>query len=151
MNNYPRNDSQNSYSPQKKSLLNWYKQQRKGTQVGLASSLMLVLALCICLGGVFMEGQSSAYASPAVTTTVHTSVQASVRGVNNNPWGYTFVRGHLITRPPSRFCAYFRCISNFSKGKGYVVECKDSMYSLSGGRRGACSYHRGVWRTLYSH
>jgi hypothetical protein len=30
-----------------------------------------------------------------------------------------------------------------------MVECHDTMYSMSGGRQGACSYHDGVWRPVY--
>jgi hypothetical protein len=30
-----------------------------------------------------------------------------------------------------------------------MVECHDARYSLSGGRQGACSSHRGVWRPVY--
>jgi len=72
-------------------------------------------------------------------------------GVNCNPWGYNFSLGNLITSPPDAFCQYFNCIDNFDNGNGYVVECNDGMYSLSGGISGACSYHSGVWRPLYSH
>jgi hypothetical protein len=72
-------------------------------------------------------------------------------GVNCNPWGYNFIPGHYIYSPPSAFCTYFHCIVNFFKGHGYVVECKDSEYSKSGGLKGACSYHGGVLRPLYSH
>jgi hypothetical protein len=74
-------------------------------------------------------------------------------GVNCNPWGYNFdaTNGSLIYSPPADFCSYFECISSFWEGKGYVVECNDGMYSKSGGIRGACSYHGGVWRPLYAH
>lgn len=72
-------------------------------------------------------------------------------GVNCNPWGYNFTPGNLIHNPPSAFCAYFNCISNFWNGSGYVVECVDGMYSKSGGLSGACSRHGGEWRPLYSH
>jgi hypothetical protein len=72
-------------------------------------------------------------------------------GVNCNPWGYNFEPGALIYSPPASFCAYFSCIGNFWNGRGYVVECNDGMYSKSGGIRGACSYHGGVWRPLYAH
>lgn len=72
-------------------------------------------------------------------------------GVNGNPWCYDFNPGKYITSPPSRFCSYFNCISSFWNGKGYVVECKDEMYSKSGSLRGVCSSHGGYWRTLYSH
>lgn len=76
-------------------------------------------------------------------------------GINNNQWGYNFFQGNLIYYPPSNFCAYFPCIASFwekdDPGDGYVVECNDGMYSQSGGERGACSYHGGVLRPLYSH
>ncbi len=72
-------------------------------------------------------------------------------GINCNPWGYNFNAGNYIYSPPSAFCNYFSCISNFPNGRGYVVECHDGEYSKSGGIQGACSYHGGVWRPLYSH
>jgi hypothetical protein len=72
--------------------------------------------------------------------------------VFNNPWGYNFNPGRLIYAPPSAFCAYFPCIKSFWRDtNGYVVECRDGTFSHSGGRRGACSYHRGEWRPLYAH
>lgn len=71
--------------------------------------------------------------------------------VNCNPWGYTFTNtGKYIYSPAGGFCNYFRCINNFSNGKGYVMECKDGMYSKSGGRSGSCSYHGGNLRPLYA-
>jgi len=72
-------------------------------------------------------------------------------GVNGNPWGYDFTSGRVITAPPLAFCRYFSCIANFPQGRGYVVECRDLRYSRSGGIRGACSSHRGVYRPLYDH
>jgi hypothetical protein len=75
-------------------------------------------------------------------------------GVNGNPWCYDFNPGNLIYSPPyPDFCTdgYFACIGNFWNGRGYVVECNDGMYSKSGGIQGACSYHKGVMRPLYSH
>jgi hypothetical protein len=75
--------------------------------------------------------------------------------VNNNPWCYNFTPGNLIYYPPSGFCNYFPCIASFYEpddpGDGYIVECNDGSYSQSGGERGACSYHGGVMRPLYSH
>jgi hypothetical protein len=68
-----------------------------------------------------------------------------------NPWGYNFVRGNVIRDPPAEFCNYFDCIPSFWNGSGYVMECRDAMYSLSGGRSGSCSRHGGDWRILYSH
>lgn len=72
-------------------------------------------------------------------------------GVNGNPWGYDFSSGKLIYNPPSNFCDYFACISNFWNGSGFVNECNDGSYSKSGGIRGDCSYHGGEARPLYSH
>ena len=46
---------------------------------------------------------------------------------------------------------YFtKCIDNFWNGRGYMVECNDSTYSMSGGINDACSYHDGVQRPVYS-
>jgi len=70
--------------------------------------------------------------------------------VNNNPWDYNFSCCHLIDNPPSNFCDYFNCIATFWNGQGYVVECSDTMYSLSGGRQGVCSHHGGFYRNLYA-
>ena len=74
-------------------------------------------------------------------------------GVNGNPWGYDFTPGNFISSPPADFCTagYFSCIKSFWKGQGYVDECVDGMYSLSGGIRGACSQHGGESQPLYSH
>ena len=68
-----------------------------------------------------------------------------------NPWGYSFSLGSYIYSPSGAFCSYFTCINNFWNGRGYVVECQDGEYSKSGGIQGACSYHGGVLRPLYSH
>lgn len=72
-------------------------------------------------------------------------------GVNGNPWGYDFNTGSLIYNPPADFCNYFNCISSFWNGSGFVNECSDGTYSLSGGHSGDCSHHGGEWRPLYSH
>jgi hypothetical protein len=73
-------------------------------------------------------------------------------GINGNPWGYNFNSGNLIYSPPANFCDYFNCIKSFwLSTNGYVDECNDGTYSHSGGRRGACSYHGGEMRPLYSH
>lgn len=75
----------------------------------------------------------------------------AANSVPHNPWGYNFKTGKLIKSPPQKFCNYFKCIKNFYGGKGYVVECKDAMYSKSGGIRDVCSGHRGYNRALYAH
>ena len=59
--------------------------------------------------------------------------------------------GQLIYHPPADFCDQYACIASFWKGVGYVVECSDGDYSLSGGRQGVCSYHGGYMKTLYQH
>jgi len=69
-------------------------------------------------------------------------------GAPQNPWGYNFCAGSTIGNPPSDFCSYFSCIKSFWNGTGYVEECQDGMYSLSGGHSGSCSYHGGNWRAL---
>src|SRR5579859_8171814 len=44
-------------------------------------------------------------------------------GISCNPWGYSFKPGSLIYIPPSDFCNYFPCITNFweadDPGDGY--------------------------------
>jgi hypothetical protein len=80
-----------------------------------------------------------------------TTAAPSLCGAPANPYGYNFCgRGSLITNPAPDVCVYFDCIPNFDNGTGYMVECHDAMYSMSGGRQGACSYHDGVWRPVYS-
>lgn len=75
----------------------------------------------------------------------------STCGAPANPWGYNFCGGNVIYSPPGNFCSYFNCIASFWKSiLGYVDECNDGTYSHSGGRQGACSYHRGEMRPLYS-
>jgi hypothetical protein len=47
--------------------------------------------------------------------------------------------------PPAQgFCDTHACIENFDNGTGSIVQCADGMWSHSGGRPGACSYHGGV-------
>jgi len=92
--------------------------------------------------------------TPVPTQPPHTPTPCP--GINCNPWGYNFSSpGKLIYVPPSGFCNYFNCIPTFYEsddpGDGYIVQCGDGMYSQSGGERGACSYHGGVQRPLYSH
>jgi hypothetical protein len=75
----------------------------------------------------------------------------SCQAVNGNPWCYNFSPGNYIFNPPSNFCDYFNCIASFWNGHGYVEECQDATYSLSGGIQGSCSHHGGNLRPLYSH
>jgi hypothetical protein len=76
-----------------------------------------------------------------------------------NPWGYNFIPtgGTKIMAPPTAFCSYFACIgsppsyTSFWTGQGYVVECKDTKFSKSGGTPGSCMQHGGDFRTLFAH
>lgn len=72
--------------------------------------------------------------------------------INQNPWCDNFQPGKRVHNPPTSFCTYFKCVASFWKiSGGYVTECKDGVYTRSGGRPGNCSHHGGVWRPLYSH
>ena len=78
-------------------------------------------------------------------------VVRSTCGAPSNPWGYNFCgRGSYIYSPAGDVCSYFDCIGNFDNGVGYMVECNDGMYSMSGGRSGACSHHGGEGQAVYS-
>src|SRR2546421_11666090 len=106
---------------------------------------------CIALLTFLLVGSVSSVfaASPSTSVPTHHAIaQPHASPVPRNPWGYNFVRGKLIKFPPQKFCNYFKCIKNFVKGRGYVVECKDATYSKSGGISGVCSGHRGYNRTL---
>jgi hypothetical protein len=48
-----------------------------------------------------------------------------------------------IPNPQPSFCDTHACIPNFDSGTGTIVQCADGMWSHSGGRPGACSYHGG--------
>ena len=79
--------------------------------------------------------------TPAATTP---AVAVSLCGAPPNPYKLNLCgRGSLVYSPPADVCSYFNCIPNFPNGTGYMVECNDGMYSMSGGRPGACSYHDG--------
>jgi hypothetical protein len=76
---------------------------------------------------------------------------ASLCGAPANPYGYNLCgNGNHVTSPPGDICTYFHCIDNFDNGHGYMVECGDGTYSMSGGISGACSEHDGEWRPVYS-
>jgi hypothetical protein len=76
---------------------------------------------------------------------------ANLCGAPPNPWNYNFCGGGLIYAVPSSFCDYFDCIPSFWEStSGYAEQCVDGTYSHSGGRSGACSYHDGERRPLYS-
>ena len=83
--------------------------------------------------------------APALVPTVPTP---NLCGAPVNPWGYNFCVGSTITSPPVGFCTYFACIATFANGRGFVMQCTDGMYSLSGGIPGSCSQHGGNRRAL---
>lgn len=56
----------------------------------------------------------------------------------------------MIYSPAADTCSYFNCIDNFGNGTGYMEECNDGTYSMSGGHRGACSHHGGEQRPVYA-
>jgi hypothetical protein len=91
-------------------------------------------------------------AAPVVTATPAPvsipPVPPSAHDAPQNPYRYNFTCCREITNPPAEFCIYFRCISSFWDGRGYVVQCYDELYSKSGGLQGACSGHAGVYRKL---
>jgi hypothetical protein len=69
-----------------------------------------------------------------------------------NPLGYTLCPGGaLIYAPAPSTCSYFDCIATFGNGKGYMVECQDGRYSMTGGRPSSCSHHQGEARPVYQH
>jgi hypothetical protein len=78
------------------------------------------------------------------------STASSLCGAPANPYGYNLCRiGNEIRTPPSDICSYFPCIENFGNGNGYMVECNDGMYSMSGGIEGVCSDHHGEGSAVY--
>lgn len=117
----------------------------------LACVIAAVVALSACGGG-----NPTGTRSPAVTTTSSPSALPSVLtpttpdtcGAPPNKWYFTFCGGPPVTNAPYDFCHTFPCVDRFFSGTGYVVQCKDGLYSLTGGTPDACSGHGGVWRTL---
>lgn len=136
-----------------------------GEATGTASSTSSSSALAVGGGDTGTTSSTTSTAPPAAPTAAPTPVPtpaptpvpteapsaapvASACGAPQNPWGYTFCSGSTISNPPTAFCSYFSCISNFWNGRGYVEQCKDGMFSKSGGISGSCSYHGGNQRAL---
>ena len=89
--------------------------------------------------------------APAPPPLPPTTAAAELCGAPPNPMGYNLCgRGSQVYSPDPSTCSYFNCIGNFSNGKGYMVQCNDGSYSMSGGRRGACSTHGGEGKPVYS-
>ena len=87
----------------------------------------------------------------ASITQVGAPPSTSTCGAPSNPFGYNFCGvGRYIYSPAPGVCSYFTCIDNFANGRGYMVECNDHTYSMSGGIEDACSDHGYVERPVYS-
>jgi hypothetical protein len=77
-------------------------------------------------------------AAACVALLMPTVAQASTPNQSSDNAAVSAARKHR------HFCEHHRCIPNFWNGHGYIVRCRDGMWSHSGGRPGACSYHGGV-------
>lgn len=143
-----------------------YRAASRRMQAGIGCAV--VLAVCVIgigvsgalagLGG--LGARQTTHPSGAAALATSTTPSATSTGTlvaqptcipgaeNCNPWGYNFTHGATITDPPRQFCQYFNCINNFFNGRGYVVECRDGVYSKSGGTRNSCFKHKGELRTL---
>jgi hypothetical protein len=85
--------------------------------------------------------------APRASQPTHTA--APTCGAPPNPYRLNFCgRGSKVYNPPADVCNYFECIPNFSNGHGYMVQCNDGTYSMSGGRPGTCSHHNGEGRPV---
>ncbi|MER7889255.1 hypothetical protein ABTX15_05470 [Micromonospora sp. NPDC094482] len=88
---------------------------------------------------------------PKRTTTPSPTPSAEQRcGAPANPMGYDFCGGNRIRKPAVEICDHFDCAQEFWAGRGYLVQCRDGVLSLTGGRRDACAEHRGVRRTVWT-
>ncbi|BEP14824.1 hypothetical protein acdb102_31350 [Acidothermaceae bacterium B102] len=86
---------------------------------------------------------------PPVTAPPTTAPPAvDLCGAPANPIGYNFCGGTPVTSPNPSVCSYFPCIASFWSGSGYMAECADGNYSMSGGLQGACSRHGGELRPV---
>jgi hypothetical protein len=64
--------------------------------------------------------------------------------------GLSWTCCRVIYAPPGDFCSYFGCIGNFGNSAGYVMQCRDGLFSTAGGRSGSCSGHGGNARAIYA-
>jgi hypothetical protein len=71
-------------------------------------------------------------------------------GAPANPYRLNLCgRGGKVYDPPVGVCRYFACIPSFSDGTGYMARCNDGKFSMSGGRRGTCSHHKGEGKPVF--
>ena len=105
--------------------------------------------LCISLCALLVSCGAPAQRK-ATNTTSATGRSTSTCSAPANPWRFNFCgKGLPVDNPPNNFCSYFRCVTDFFKGTGYVVECADGKYSLTGGTAHTCAADSGVQQTLY--
>ncbi|WBB70801.1 hypothetical protein [Micromonospora sp. WMMD812] len=71
-------------------------------------------------------------------------------GAPVNPMGYDFCGGYRVRKPAAEVCDFFDCAQEFWAGRGYLVQCRDGVVSLTGGQRSACAGHSGVRRTVWT-
>ncbi|MGA8016497.1 MAG: hypothetical protein WCB85_11320, partial [Candidatus Dormiibacterota bacterium] len=67
--------------------------------------------------------------SPTNIPSPTSTPEVDLCGAPANPWGYNLCSGPEITAAPATFCSYFICVSHFSTGSGYIVECSSGDYS----------------------
>ncbi|MFD0785948.1 hypothetical protein ACFQZ8_18745, partial [Micromonospora azadirachtae] len=79
-----------------------------------------------------------------------TPLRERLCGAPQNPMGYDFCGGNRIRKPAAEICDHFDCAQEFWAGRGYLVQCRDGVVSLTGGYRNACAEHRGVRRTVWT-
>ena len=82
------------------------------------------------------------------------NAQTATCGMPANPYGYTLCTNagtQTVSSPPTAFCSLsgVTCIGDFATASGYLVQCTDGTFSLSGGVQGACSSHGGVGLVVY--
>jgi phosphatidylserine/phosphatidylglycerophosphate/cardiolipin synthase-like enzyme len=108
----------------------------------------VVAAIAAVLAGDYAGG--ARYSPPPAPAAPKPASGGSLCGAPANPFHLTLCAGGpLVTTPPSGVCGYFSCIGNFANGTGYMTECRDGEYSMSGGREGVCTDHGGASRPVY--
>jgi hypothetical protein len=110
--------------------------------------LILLLALMAAFGGAACgEATGSAgYGGSAPAATDNGSYSDSGAGADDpstDPSVDTGSADGSGGTSDASFCDTHHCIPNFDNGNGYIVQCRDGMWSHSGGIQGACSHHGG--------